>query len=170
MNTDEYVQRELLARGANIKVDGDFGPKSKKVLAAFLGPVKVVVVGVELDARSEKSLTGVHPDLVKVVRRAAEISNLEFIVTEGLRTVERQKELVAKGASKTLRSRHLTGHAVDVAIKVGGEIRWDWPLYQNFSSFMKDASKEFGIDVEWGGDWTSFKDGPHYQLSWASYP
>tara|TARA_R110000822_G_scaffold246126_4_gene374513 strand:+ start:686 stop:1192 length:507 start_codon:yes stop_codon:yes gene_type:complete len=168
MDTDEYVQRELVARGASIIVDGVFGPRSKLALAALLVPVPGVAV--KLSTRSEKSLTGVHPDLVKVVRRAAEISNLEFIVTEGLRTVERQKELVAKGASKTLRSRHLTGHAVDVAIKVGGEIRWDWPLYQNFSSFMKDASKEFGIDVEWGGDWTSFKDGPHYQLSWASYP
>ncbi len=176
--TAEYVQTELVKRGSKIVVDGDFGPKSKKALADKLGPETVKVVaskdetpaGVKLDARSERNLAGVHADLVKVVRRAAELSTLDFIITEGVRSVDRQRQLVAKGASTTMRSRHITGHAVDVAIKVGGQIRWDWPLYNTFSSFMKAASKELGIKIKWGGDWTSFKDGPHYQLTWVAYP
>lgn len=121
-----------------------------------------------LNVRSEKNLVGVHPDLVKVVRKAAELSEVEFIVTEGLRTLERQKELVAKGASQTLNSRHLTGHAVDLAAVVGTEVRWDWPLYDKLAVAMKQAAKELGIDIEWGGDW-KFRDGPHFQLPIAKY-
>lgn len=122
-----------------------------------------------LNVRSEKNLVGVHPDLVKVVRKAAELSEVEFIVTEGLRTLERQKELVAKGASQTLNSRHLTGHAVDLAAVIGTEVRWDWPLYDKLAVAMKQAAKELGIDIEWGGDWKSFKDGPHFELDRARY-
>lgn len=122
-----------------------------------------------LNARSLKSLEGVHPDLVKVVKRAAQISELEFIVTEGLRTVAKQKQLVAAGASQTMRSRHLDGHAVDLAAIVGGKVRWDWPLYAKLSVSMKQAAKELNVNVEWGGDW-KFKDGPHFQLSWGTYP
>lgn len=121
-----------------------------------------------LNVRSEKNLVGVHPDLVKVVRKAAELSEVEFIVTEGLRTLERQKELVAKGASQTLNSRHLTGHAVDLAAVVGTEVRWDWPLYDKLAVAMKQAAKELGIDIEWGGDW-KFRDGPHFQLPIEKY-
>ena len=124
----------------------------------------------KLNDRSDRSLKGVHPDLVKVVRRAAVITKSDFIVTEGLRTVARQKELVAAGASKTMKSRHITGHAVDVAMLVGDKIRWDWPLYAAFSKVMKQAAKDVGISIEWGGDWKSFKDGPHYQLPWNKYP
>lgn len=123
-----------------------------------------------LNARSLKALEGVNPDLVKVVERAAEISPLPFIVTEGLRTVERQKKLVAAGASTTMRSRHITGHAVDLAAVVGKEVRWDWPLYEKLSHAMKDAAAELNVPIEWGGDWTSFKDGPHFQLSRSKYP
>jgi len=124
----------------------------------------------KLNDRSERALKGVHPDLVKVVRRAAEITKSDFIVTEGLRTVARQKQLVAAGASKTMKSRHITGHAVDVAMMVGGKVRWDWPLYAGFSKTMKQAAKDVGIAIEWGGDWASFRDGPHYQLPWSKYP
>ena len=124
----------------------------------------------KLNDRSERALKGVHPDLVKVVRRAAEITKSDFIVTEGLRTVARQKQLVAAGASKTMKSRHITGHAVDVAMMVGGKLRWDWPLYAEFSKTMKQAAKDVGIAIEWGGDWASFRDGPHYQLPWSKYP
>jgi peptidoglycan L-alanyl-D-glutamate endopeptidase CwlK len=81
-----------------------------------------------------------------------------------------QKLLKAKGASRTLRSRHLTGHAVDLAVSVRGQIRWDWPLYAKLAKAMKAAAKAEKVPLEWGGDWTSFKDGPHFQLPWAKYP
>ena len=124
----------------------------------------------KLNDRSERALKGVHPDLIKVVRRAAAITKQDFIITEGLRTLARQKQLLAAGASKTLRSRHLTGHAVDVAILVAGKVRWDWPLYMDFSKTMKQAAKDVNVAIEWGGDWKSFRDGPHYQLPWSKYP
>ena len=91
------------------------------------------------------------------------------MVTEGLRSKERQKELVAAGASKTMNSRHITGHAVDLAAYVNG-IRWDWPLYEKIAKAMKQAAYELNIKIEWGGDWKSFKDGPHIQLTWKAYP
>ena len=124
----------------------------------------------QIDQRSETSLKGVHPNLVRVVRRAAEITSTDFIVTEGLRTKERQIQLLASGASQTMRSRHLTGHAVDLAAKVGNEVRWDWPLYHKLAAAMKRAAHEVAVPIEWGGDWKSFKDGPHYQLPWKDYP
>lgn len=133
-----------------------------------------------LDARSLKRLEGVHEDLVAVVKKAAELTDQPFIVTEGLRSIERQKKLVAAGASTTLRSRHLTGHAVDLAAFVdldgsgdytsGDNIRWDWPLYGRIASHMKTAAFQLDIPIEWGGDWVSFKDGPHFQLPWKDYP
>jgi peptidoglycan L-alanyl-D-glutamate endopeptidase CwlK len=97
-------------------------------------------------------------------------TELEFVVIEGMRTTQRQAELVASGASKTMNSRHLTGHAVDLAASVKGEIRWDWPLYHRIASAMKAAATELGVDITWGGDWKTFKDGPHFELSWKSYP
>lgn len=124
----------------------------------------------ELDWKSRKNLVGVHLDLIKVVERAAELSQVEFIVTEGLRDLEKQKALYNSGASKTMKSRHLTGHAIDLAAKVAGEIRWDWPLYHKISDAMFKAAQELGIEIEWGGDWVYFKDGPHFQLPWDKYP
>ena len=126
-----------------------------------------------LNTTSHQRLRGVHPDLVRVVRRcAADWADPEtgFIVTQGLRTLEEQKLLKAKGASRTLRSRHLTGHAVDLAVSVRGQVRWDWPLYAKLAKAMKAAAKAEKVPIEWGGDWTSFKDGPHFQLPWAKYP
>lgn len=126
-----------------------------------------------LDLRSQTRLMGVHPDLVAVVRRAHEIAGnmeLDFIVTEGRRSVARQKTLVAKGASKTMNSRHLTGHAVDLAAKVAGQVRWDWPLYHRLAGAMKQAAKELGVKIVWGGDWKSFRDGPHFELDRMAYP
>ena len=123
-----------------------------------------------LNARSQKALKGVHPDLVRVVRRAAADTQMQFIVTEGLRTLARQRQLRAAGASKTLKSRHLTGHAFDVAVLVDGKVRWDWPLYAKLSKDIKAAARAEKVAIEWGGDWKSFKDGPHYQLPWGKYP
>lgn len=118
----------------------------------------------KLSQRSIDRLNGVHPDLASVVKLAIERSEVDFMVTEGLRSKERQKELVAAGASKTMNSRHITGHAVDLAAYVNG-IRWDWPLYEKIAKAMKQAAYELNIKIEWGGDWKSFKDGPHFQLS-----
>lgn len=135
----------------------------------------------ELNDRSEKILIGVHPTLAKVVRLAAQRcpDGFQFVVTEGLRSLERQKELLAKGKSTTMRSRHLTGHAVDLAVwedrdsdKVvdADELSWKFPQYKLLSDAMKAAAAELKTPIEWGGDWTSFKDGPHFQLPWREYP
>jgi len=124
----------------------------------------------KLSKRSLDRMVGVHPQLVAVVKRAIEITEVDFVVLEGLRTRERQVELVAKGASKTMNSRHITGHAVDIGAWVAGTVRWDWPLYYKLADAMKQAAKELNVDMEWGGDWRTFKDGPHYQLSRKSHP
>jgi peptidoglycan L-alanyl-D-glutamate endopeptidase CwlK len=123
-----------------------------------------------LGARSKTRLKGVHPDLIKVVTRAIEITTVDFTVLEGLRTPERQKTLMEAGASQTLNSRHITGHAVDLGAWVENEVRWDWPLYHKIAAAMKEAAKQLDIAVEWGGDWRSFKDGPHWQLSRKTHP
>ena len=121
-------------------------------------------------SRSLRNLEGVHPDLVAVAHRALQITEIDFLVTEGLRTREKQIELVRAGASRTTRSRHLTGHAIDVAAWVAGEVRWDWPLYAEISRAFKQAAFELKIPIVWGGDWKSFRDGPHYELSRTEYP
>lgn len=118
----------------------------------------------KLSLGSLAKLKGIHPDLVRVIKKAAEITKVEFAVIEGLRTLERQKQLVAAGASKTLKSRHLTGHAADVVPLVDGRIRWDWPLYHKLAPFIKAAARAENVPIEWGGDWKSFPDGPHWQL------
>lgn len=123
-----------------------------------------------LGARSLSRLAGVHPDLVRVVKRAAAMSDLDFTVLEGLRTIDRQKQLMAQGATKTMNSRHLTGHAVDLAPMLGGEIRWDWPLYHRLAKTVKAAAAAEKVALTWGGDFRSFKDGPHWELSWKAYP
>ncbi len=122
-----------------------------------------------LNTRSLNALKGVHPDLVRVVKRAAELSPTPFIVTEGLRTLARHKELVAKGASKTMRSRHLTGHAIDFVPVVGGKVTWKWPAFKPVADAFKQAAQELGIQIEWGGDFRTFKDGPHIQLNHKVY-
>lgn len=122
-----------------------------------------------LGNKSRGKLTGVHPDLVRVVELAITKTTVDFTVLEGLRTEDRQKQLVASGASKTMNSRHLTGHAVDLGALIGGKVEWSWPLYDQIAVAMKAAAKELDIEIEWGGDWKSFKDGPHYQLPWDKY-
>jgi peptidoglycan L-alanyl-D-glutamate endopeptidase CwlK len=123
-----------------------------------------------LGRASRARLVGVHPDLVRLVERCVALNDVGIVVLEGLRTPARQAELLAAGATRTLRSRHLTGHAVDLGATLGHEVRWDWPLYHRIASAMKAASAELGVPVEWGGDWRTFKDGPHWQLPWESYP
>jgi peptidoglycan L-alanyl-D-glutamate endopeptidase CwlK len=123
-----------------------------------------------LGARSLARLDGLHPDLVRVVKRAIGITPVDFTVLEGLRTLARQRQLVKAGASQTMNSRHLTGHAVDLGAYVAGSVRWDWPLYYKIAAAVKEAAKLEGVPIEWGGDWQRFKDGPHWQLPWKEYP
>lgn len=123
-----------------------------------------------LDDRSLKNLQGVHPDLVRVVHRADELDPDSFVVIEGLRSVSRQAELLAKKATRTMQSRHLTGHAVDLMALVNGEGRWDWPLYDALGKLMKEAARIEDVPIEWGGDWKTFRDGPHFQLPRSKYP
>jgi peptidoglycan L-alanyl-D-glutamate endopeptidase CwlK len=123
-----------------------------------------------LGQRSLSRLEGVHPDLVRVVKKAAAMSHLDFTVLEGLRTQARQKQLMDLGATKTMNSRHLTGHAVDLAPMVGSTVRWDWPLYHQLAVIIKDAAKAENVPIQWGGDWRTFKDGPHWELPWKVYP
>lgn len=121
-------------------------------------------------------LAGVHPDLVRVVHRAAELYANSLLVIEGIRTLEKQREYFRAGKSKTMRSRHLTGHAVDLApmfdmdndgdLDLSWESRDFYPIY----AAMKQASKELNIPIEWGGAWSTFIDMPHYQLPWSDYP
>lgn len=126
--------------------------------------------GFALGKTSRARLNGVHPDLVVVVSRAIKLSDVDFTVLEGRRTKARQAQLVAAGASTTMNSRHLTGHAVDLGALIGGKVRWDWPLYHRIAAAMKQAAKDLGVPIEWGGDWRSFKDGPHFQLPRKHYP
>jgi peptidoglycan L-alanyl-D-glutamate endopeptidase CwlK len=104
-----------------------------------------------LSNKSRQKLEDVHPDLVGVVER----------------TVSRQRQLLAKGATTTMNSRHITGHAVDL---VPYPLTWDWDYFYPIADAMKAAARELGIPLEWGGDWKSFKDGPHFQLPWHQYP
>jgi peptidoglycan L-alanyl-D-glutamate endopeptidase CwlK len=120
-----------------------------------------------LSQRSMQNLSGVHPDLVGVVKRAIEITEQDFSVIEGVRNIDRQRKLVAQGKSTTMNSRHLTGHAVDLAPY---PLSWDWEYFYPIADAMKQAAEEQGVDLEWGGDWSSFPDGPHFQVSWEAYP
>jgi len=130
------------------------------------------------DATSIARLQGVHPDLARLMRAALDAAPFPFRVIDGLRTVARQKELVRIGASKTMRSRHLTGHAVDIVPlvdldrdgKIETEELFSWSLIRQLAPVVKAKAAELGIAIEWGGDWKSFPDGPHWQLDWKVYP
>lgn len=115
--------------------------------------------------RSYKKMAGVRPELIAVATLALSRSSIDFGVTEGVRTTNRQRKLVRAGASKTMNSRHLTGEALDIAAYVDGSIRWDWPLYEQLAIEFKQAATDLGISITWGGDWPTFRDGPHYELS-----
>ena len=114
-----------------------------------------------MDARSEKNLEGVRPELADVVRTAwamMPIDGVTFKVTEGLRTIERQRQLVASGASRTMDSKHLTGHAVDLAAFVGTKARWEMNLYYRLARVMRKAAQDRGVSVRWGGCWQNLAD------------
>lgn len=119
----------------------------------------------QFSTRSYKNLVGVDPRLVCICGIAITTSTIDFVVTEGLRTEERQKELFAQRKTTTLNSKHLIGHAVDVAAWVHGEIDWKtWKYYERIAIAFKNAGKYLNVPVVWGGDWHSFKDGCHFEL------
>lgn len=121
-----------------------------------------------LGNRSRQNLEGVHPDLVKVVELAITITKEDFTVIEGIRTIERQRKLLAQGFTKTLNSRHLTGHAVDIC-----PYPIDWKDHQRFTivaQAMKEAAKKLNVPIVWGGDWKNSWDKPHYELDRKVYP
>jgi peptidoglycan L-alanyl-D-glutamate endopeptidase CwlK len=128
-----------------------------------------------LGVRSKARLKGVHPDLVKVVERAINLTTVDFTVLEGVRDPIRQKKLVESGASQTMNSRHIPGadgfaKAVDLGAWVDDQVDWSWPLYAKINAAMQEASKQVGVPIEWGGGWRTFKDGPHFQLPRKEYP
>lgn len=123
-----------------------------------------------LSSRSLARLIGVHPDLSRIVSRAIEVTPTDFSVVEGVRTLAKQREYFMKGKSQTMRSRHLTGHAVDLAPWVNGTIDWTPVNFRPVANAMKRSAAELGVPLEWGGDWRSFIDFPHFQLPWGAYP
>ena len=129
----------------------------------------VVSMTFKLSKRSLDNLEGVHPALVTVIKRAIQLSPIDFAVIDGLRTIEEQKKLFEAGATKTMNSRHLTGHAVDIAPFVNGRLRWDWPLFHKLAKAVKEAAAEDKIRIVWGGDWKTFPDGPHFELDRRYY-
>ena len=120
----------------------------------------------KLGNRSMQKLSGVHPDLIAVVKLAISKSKVDFTVLEGIRSPVRQMQLYKAGKSTTLNSRHITGHAVDLA---PWPISWEWEDFYPIADAMKDAAEELEVSLEWGGDWKSFPDGPHFQLSRKKY-
>ena len=128
--------------------------------------------------RSLTNLRGIHPELRRVMDRALREAPFAFVVTEGLRTLARQQELVRIGASKTLNSRHLTGHAVDLVPyvdvdkdgRVEVEEMYSWPLYYKLAPVIKAAADKEDVAIVWGGDWVKFRDGPHWELDRRVYP
>jgi peptidoglycan L-alanyl-D-glutamate endopeptidase CwlK len=154
---------------------------------------------VTISARCELRLAGVHPDLVRVVRRAAEGGAMFRVPLDGgRRTPERQDELMRAGKTQTLNSRHLTGHAVDLAPLVGTDISWNWTHFFPLADAMADAARAEGVPLIWGGAWgrlvqdwpqgsakaaqaayvaerraagrKPFLDGPHFELPASGYP
>lgn len=146
----------------------------------------IATQGFQLSVRDITRLNNVHPDLVKVIHAAAARSAILFVVTEGVRALALQTEYFKTGKSKTMRSRHLPESnacklscAVDLAVwedrdadKVVDvdELSWKFTQYQALAQVVKEAAASVGVPIEWGGDWTSFKDGPHFQLPWGAYP
>jgi peptidoglycan L-alanyl-D-glutamate endopeptidase CwlK len=152
-----------------------------------------------ISARCELRLAGVHPDLMRVVRRAAEGGAMFRVPLDGgRRTPERQAELMRAGKTQTLNSRHLTGHAVDLAPLVGTDVSWDWKHFYPMADAIAHAARAEGVPIIWGGAWgrlvqdwpkggakaaqdayvserraagrKPFLDGPHFELPAAVYP
>lgn len=146
----------------------------------------------KLGKKSLRELQGVKCELQMVVKRAIQLTTQDFSVHDGLRTVAEQKALVRRGASKTMRSKHLTGDAVDLVPYINGKLRWEWPAIYPIAEAVREAANEQGVKLVWGGVWdriftdteaatedlvidysnrrradgkSAFIDGPHFQLA-----
>lgn len=119
--------------------------------------------------RSLRNLEGIHPDLRKVCDLALKLSKYDFIVVEGLRTIEQQRIYVSEGKSQTMNSRHLTGHAVDFAPIVNGNVTWTNVACKVVANAFKAAAEQLGIQITWGGDWKGFVDADHIELDHSIY-
>jgi peptidoglycan L-alanyl-D-glutamate endopeptidase CwlK len=151
----------------------------------------------KLGNKSKSELVGVHADLVQVVERAIVLTVQDFAVHDGIRTLAEQQKLVASGASQTLDSRHITGHAVDLVPYINGKLRWEWPPIYQIADAVRLAARELGVPIRWGGCWDvlltdsddspedlvqdytarrrqagkkAFIDGPHFELPKDEYP
>lgn len=129
--------------------------------------------------KHEDRLSGVHPDLIRIVREAVKTVPFEVTIIQGTRTPEQQAKNVKAGKSQTSRSRHVVANnrcgfacAVDMApMLTDGTIPWkDWKAFQALDAAMKKAAAALKIPMEWGGDWKTLKDGDHWQLPWKAYP
>jgi len=118
----------------------------------------------KLSSHSLKKLEGVKQPLVEVVKLAITLSEVDFGISEGVRSRERQEQLFEEGKSRTLNSRHLTGDAVDVFAWIDGYVNWNFSYYEKIAEVMFKAAKELNVEIEWGGNWKGFKDGVHFQL------
>lgn len=107
----------------------------------------------ELSQRSLDRLNGVDDSLVVVVKRAIQLTKVDFGVSEGVRSVARQTELVARGASKTMNSKHIDGLAVDLVAYISGRVSWELNLYDDIADAMAAAAREYGVTIRWGGAW-----------------
>lgn len=123
-----------------------------------------------LSKRSLSNLEGVHEDLVKVVKRAIELTPFDFGISEGLRTRARQEELMKQGASKTMHSRHVTGHAIDLYAYINGKAEWnDMSFYLAIAEAFAKAGRELGVPIRWGGSWTVINDEPDLKKAMNDY-
>ena len=123
-----------------------------------------------MNERSLRRLATGNLGLQRLMIQSAKECPVQIEISEVIRTQARQAELVKAGASRTMDSRHLTGHAVDFYILVAGKVRWDWPLYVIAAAHIKKVAAYLDIKIVWGGDWRTFKDGPHIELDRKFYP
>lgn len=123
--------------------------------------------------KSKENLKDVHPALVKIATRALELSPIDFRVSCGVRTMQQQKAMVARGVSKTMKSKHLVqsdgyAHAIDIVALPNGVVSWDFSHYRTIAGCFKQAAEEIGTEAgvtcTWGGDWATLRDGPHFQI------
>lgn len=154
-------------------------------------------MGFKLGKKSIRTMEGLHPDLIKVINLAICYTEQDFSVHDGVRSISTQKAMVKSGASTTMNSRHLTGHAADLVPWIAGQLRWEWPACFKIAVAMDRASTELNIPLRWGGVWDrlmteyggspeslknavdeycvrhpgkDFLDGPHFELPREVYP
>jgi peptidoglycan L-alanyl-D-glutamate endopeptidase CwlK len=118
----------------------------------------------KLSTKSLKRLEGVDKRLQDVVKLAITLTDVDFTVIEGMRTLEKQKEYLAKGVTKTLKSEHLVGRAVDLYPWVNNATSHEAEHYADLAKAMFAAATQLNVQIEWGGEWKSFIDKPHWQL------